>query len=117
MRELTIWLRYYTPPTLLNATTTMSNNAEIDASSPEALLTFYRRLYPFKSLFHWLNHEHVPTRRFTNREFAFNLPGDVYIRYNSFSSAEEMKSKTIQLNPSRFEIGAVYSARVSHILN
>ena len=90
----------------------MSDRIEIDSSSPQALLTFYRRLYPFKSLFNWLNHEPVPTRRFTHREFAFTLQGDIYIRYYSFANAEELKKQIVQLNPSRFEIGAVYSARV-----
>ena len=76
------------------------------------MLTFYRRLYPFKSIFNWLNHEHAPTRRFTHREFAFTLPGDVYLRYNSFNNADELKKQVCQLNPTRFEIGPVYSARV-----
>ncbi|KAF5386156.1 hypothetical protein D9615_002369 [Tricholomella constricta] len=80
-------------------------------TSPEVMLAFYRRLYPFKSLFNWLNHEHAPTRRFTHREFAFTLQGDVYLRYNSFNTAEELKKQVCQLNPTRFEIGPVYSAR------
>ncbi|KAG5352196.1 hypothetical protein C0989_003277 [Termitomyces sp. Mn162] len=80
-------------------------------TSPEAMLTFYRRLYPFKSVFNWLNHEHVPTRLFTNREFAFTLPGDVYLRYNSFSTVEELKKQICHLNPTRFEVGPVYSLR------
>ncbi|KNZ77777.1 DNA primase small subunit [Termitomyces sp. J132] len=75
------------------------------------MLTFYRRLYPFKSVFNWLNHEHVPTRLFTNREFAFTLPGDVYLRYNSFSTVEELKKQICHLNPTRFEVGPVYSLR------
>ncbi|KAK0486298.1 hypothetical protein IW261DRAFT_1549142 [Armillaria novae-zelandiae] len=44
---------------------------------------FYRRLYPFRSIFTWLNQQHAPTRLFTHREFAFTLPGDIYLRYNS----------------------------------
>ncbi|PFH52041.1 hypothetical protein AMATHDRAFT_140971 [Amanita thiersii Skay4041] len=75
------------------------------------MLTFYRRLYPFKSIFHWLNHDSTPTRRFTHREFAFTLPGDVYLRHNSFNSADDLKKQVCQLNPTRFEIGPVYSAR------
>jgi DNA primase small subunit len=54
----------------------------------------------------------VPTRQWTHREFAFTLQGDIYLRYNSFNNADEMKKEVIRLNPSRFEIGAVYSARV-----
>ncbi|PCH35118.1 prim-pol domain-containing protein [Wolfiporia cocos MD-104 SS10] len=75
------------------------------------MLAFYKRLYPFKSIFNWLNHEHVPTKLFTNREFAFTLQGDVYLRYNSFERADELKKQVCALNPTRFEIGPVYSAR------
>ena len=35
--------------------------------SPEAMLAFYKRLYPCKFIFGWLNHEHVPTKRWTYR--------------------------------------------------
>lgn len=76
---------------------------------------FYRRLYPFKSIFQWLNHEQAPTRLFTHREFAFTLPKDIYLRYNSFNNSDELKKQVCQLNPTRFEIGPVYSARVRHI--
>jgi hypothetical protein len=54
----------------------------------------------------------VPTRLFTHREFAFTLAGDIYLRYNSFANSDEMKKEVLRLNPSRFEIGAIYSARV-----
>lgn len=91
---------------------TMSGmQVEDDASSPEVMLTFYRRLYPFKSIFTWLNHQHTPTRLFTHREFAFTLPGDTYIRYNSFTTADDLKRQVCKLNPSRFEIGAIYNAK------
>lgn len=81
--------------------------------TPELMLAFYRRLYPFKSLFNWLNHEHTPTKLFYQREFAFTLQGDVYLRYQSFMNAEELKKQVCALNPTRFEIGPMYSARVS----
>ncbi|KAF9047341.1 prim-pol domain-containing protein [Panaeolus papilionaceus] len=83
----------------------------MDSTSPEIMLTYYRRLFPFKSLFAWLNHEHTSTRKFTHREFAFTLPGDIYLRYHSFNTADELKKQVLQFNPSRFEIGPVYSAR------
>ncbi|KXN90159.1 DNA primase small subunit [Leucoagaricus sp. SymC.cos] len=89
----------------------MSVEADYDHSLPEVMLTYYRRLYPFKSIFGWLNHDHIATRLFTHREWAFTLPGDVYLRYNSFSTAEDLKKQVCQLNPTRFEIGPVYSAR------
>ncbi|KAF8917907.1 DNA primase catalytic subunit [Mucidula mucida] len=85
----------------------MSN--DMDTSSPEALSIFYSRLYPFKSIFTWLNHQHAPTKLFSNREFAFTLPGDVYLRYNSFTTADELKKQVIKYNPTRFEIGPTYT--------
>lgn len=58
----------------------------------------------------------VPSRLFTHREFAFTLAGDVYIRYNSFNNADDFKREVVRLNPSRFEIGPQYTARVSRQL-
>ncbi|TFK25537.1 DNA primase catalytic subunit [Coprinopsis marcescibilis] len=84
---------------------------QIDSSAPEAMLMFYRKLYPFKSIYNWLNHDQMPTKLFTHREFAFTLQGDVYLRYKSFNSAEDLKKDICHLNPTRFEIGPVYSAR------
>jgi hypothetical protein len=55
----------------------------------------------------------MPTRLWTHREFAFTLAGDVYVRYKSYNSADELKTDVCRLNPSRFEIGPVYSGRVS----
>lgn len=85
--------------------------AEDDVSTPEVMMAFYRRLYLFKSIFAWLNHQRAPTRLFTHREFAFTLQGYVYLRYNSFSTLEELRKQVVVLNPSRFEIGAIYNAR------
>ncbi|PSR80618.1 hypothetical protein PHLCEN_2v6687 [Hermanssonia centrifuga] len=84
---------------------------EKEPLTPELMLAFYRRLYPFKSVFNWLNHEHTPTKLFTQREFAFTLQGDVYLRYQSFLSVEELKKQVCTMNPTRFEIGPMYSAR------
>ncbi|KAH0826589.1 prim-pol domain-containing protein [Lanmaoa asiatica] len=89
----------------------MSSTTDDANTSPEVMLQFYRMLYPFKSIFTWLNHEHVPTKLFTHREFAFTLQGDVYLRYHSFNTAEDLKKQVLALNPTRFEIGPVYSAK------
>jgi DNA primase small subunit len=85
-------------------------SASIEA---EAFQIYYKRLFPFKSIFQWVNHQHAPTRLFTHREWAFTLPGEVYLRWNSFNTVEEFKKEILRYNPSRFEVGAVYSAKVS----
>ncbi|KAJ3848042.1 prim-pol domain-containing protein [Lentinula lateritia] len=92
-----------------------SSDIDIDPTSEEVLLTFYRRLYPFKQLFKWLNRgperAEKESRLFPYREFAFTLRNDAYLRYNSYSSDIEMKKHVCLLTPSRFEIGPVYSAQ------
>jgi DNA primase small subunit len=74
------------------------------------MLLFYQRLFPFRHLFEWLNHSSSPQTDFTNRELAFTLQNDVYLRYLSFSSYSALKAQVIATNPKRFEIGPVYSA-------
>lgn len=44
-----------------------------------------------------------------NREFAFVLPNDAYIRYQSFLTADQFRKQCLQMTPVRFEIGPVYS--------
>ena len=74
------------------------------------MLVFYQRLFPFRYLFEWLNHSPNPTKAFTNRELAFTLQNDVYLRYLSFATHSALKAQVIATNPKRFEIGPVYSA-------
>mgnify|MGYP004507958153 CR=1 FL=1 len=70
---------------------------------------FYQRLFPFRYLFQWLNHSPTPTNDFAHREFAFTLPNDAYLRYQSFPTADLLRKQCIQMLPSRFEIGPMYS--------
>lgn len=55
----------------------------------------------------------APSKNFTHREFAFTLQNDAYLRYLSFATPEDLKKEVIRLNPARFEIGPVYTGRVS----
>lgn len=55
----------------------------------------------------------VPGKLWTHREFAFTIENDVYIRYQSFSTAYDFQKEVLRLLPSRFEIGPQYSAKVS----
>ena len=74
------------------------------------MIAFYQRLFPFRYLFQWLNHSVKPSNDFLNREFAFTLPNDAYLRYQSFSTGDLLRKDILRLNPSRFEIGPVYTA-------
>ena len=78
-------------------------------SEPDTLRQFYQRLFPFRPLFQWLNHSPTPQPDFQNREFAFVLPNDAYIRYQSFASADLFRKQCLQMTPVRFEIGPQYS--------
>ncbi|OLL25951.1 DNA primase small subunit [Neolecta irregularis DAH-3] len=79
-------------------------------SDEKVMMQFYQRLYPFRHIFLWLNHSQLSSKDFSNREFAFTLQNDAYLRYQSFNSFEALKKDVLQKNPSRFEIGPVYSA-------
>ncbi|TRM65582.1 hypothetical protein BD626DRAFT_567482 [Schizophyllum amplum] len=84
---------------------------EKEELSPDIMLAFYKRLYPFNSIFNWLNQDLVASRLFTHREFAFTLANDAYLRYQSFNNAADMKKQVLSMNPTRFEIGPVYTAK------
>lgn len=101
----------------------MVTDYQVDPTDREVLTAFYGRLYPFKSIYTWLAQAHpsdgsAPRASrvnplWTNREFAFTLQGDIYLRYNSFQDADEFRKQVLKLVPSRFEVGAVYNAKVS----
>lgn len=74
------------------------------------MLQFYSRLFPYRYFFQWLNHSPNPSTNFTHREIAFTLSNDAYLRYQSFPNVEAFRKEILRLNPSRFEIGPVYSS-------
>ncbi|EXJ95790.1 DNA primase small subunit [Capronia coronata CBS 617.96] len=78
-------------------------------SDPNLMRQFYSRLFPFRSLFQWLNHSPKPGPDFSNREFALTLPNDAYLRYQSYPTADMLRKDILRHNPSRFEIGPVYT--------
>ncbi|OQO01144.1 hypothetical protein B0A48_13387 [Cryoendolithus antarcticus] len=73
------------------------------------LKQFYQRLLPFRALFQWLNHSASPCADFQHREFAFTLQSDVYVRYQSFASADLFRKACVNTTPLRFEIGPQYT--------
>ncbi|SCU80187.1 LADA_0B05556g1_1 [Lachancea dasiensis] len=70
---------------------------------------YYQYLYPFKSIFQWLNHSPKPGKDMMNRELAMAFRSGAYKRYNSFDSAQDFKAQIQRSNPDRFEIGAIYN--------
>lgn len=82
-----------------------------DLNEPQVMSNYYRRLFPWKQLFLWLNQDHVPNYAFTHREFAVTLRNEAYLRYNSYASHIELQKDIVRLNPTRFEIGPAYTAQ------
>ncbi|KAJ4349052.1 p48 polypeptide of DNA primase [Ascochyta clinopodiicola] len=78
-------------------------------SDPDIMRAFYQRLFPFRYLFQWLNHSPTPTNDFAHREFAFTMPNESYVRYQSFPTADLLRKMCVQQLPTRFEIGPMYS--------
>ena len=85
---------------------------------------YYASLFPAKALFEWLNygyfdddldkkkgcnrtmeHLHHPS----NREFCLTLKGDVFVRYNAYATAEELKRDVKTKVPGKIDIGPVFS--------
>lgn len=48
---------------------------------------------------------------FENREFSFTLNGDIYLRFNSYESLEEMRKAIVDRAPVKIDIGAVYNMK------
>ncbi|GMF98989.1 unnamed protein product [[Candida] boidinii] len=105
---------------LIEETASSPTSLPIDASSSESssdvkkyqptstdFRHYYEHYLPFKSIFTWLNHSHVPQNDFTMREFAFEFKSGAYQRYNSFENASEFKATVLKSQPTRFEIGAI----------
>ena len=51
----------------------------------------------------------------SRREFSFTLDGDIYIRYLSFLDAKAWQAECMKKLPHKMDMGAVYTAPVSHL--
>ncbi|XP_065520620.1 DNA primase small subunit-like [Lathamus discolor] len=81
------------------------------AALPDLLPVFYRRLFPHGAYGRWLGYGGVVKNYFQLREFSFTLRDDVYVRFQSFDSPQELERELQKTNPYKIDIGAVYSHR------
>ena len=95
--------------------------------SPELLSMYYSRLFPYQLLYSWLSYDPSTVNpsnnnkttttssssTFPRREFSMTIeptPGnEVYIRYQSFLSQEELTSAIMKRRPTKIDIGAVFN--------
>lgn len=74
--------------------------------------TYYSKFFPFELVYRWLSYSDASL--FARREFACSIQVDkdnsVFARYLSFASPEEMKKVITTKNPTRIEIGAIFSS-------
>ncbi|TPX56189.1 hypothetical protein PhCBS80983_g04717 [Powellomyces hirtus] len=81
--------------------------------SDEQFLTllriFYQKLFPFADFYRWLGYGNIDNAYFAKREWSFTLASDVYIRFQSFASAEDLKHEILRMCPVKIDIGAVYN--------
>uniref|UniRef100_A0A6V7QRW5 DNA primase n=1 Tax=Ananas comosus var. bracteatus TaxID=296719 RepID=A0A6V7QRW5_ANACO len=79
------------------------------------LKIYYRKLFPYADMFKWMSyrndgkHPACGHSYFGQREFSFTLENDIYIRFQSFCSANEMESTIKEKCPFKIDIGPVYS--------
>ena len=68
---------------------------------------YYANFFPYEMYFSWLGRGEV--EQFQRREFSFTLENDVYFRFQSYKSCEELKNKLIQYCPKKIDVGAMYN--------
>lgn len=83
--------------------------------TPELLKMYYSKLFPFSMLHSWLGYDPLGKhpQLFSRREFSFTIeptPGDeIYCRYESFSTDQDLKQAVMKRRPHKIDIGAIFS--------
>ncbi|KAJ2726555.1 p48 polypeptide of DNA primase [Coemansia sp. Benny D115] len=98
-----------------NDNSNMAVDDGLDEISPMTLGQYYQRLFPHALYYSWLNHNSTqPTTLYTHREFSFTINDGIYIRYQSFTTAEDFQRELQRLSPSKIDIGAIFTAQPKH---
>ena len=79
---------------------------------PDLLRLYYARLFPYDQWCKWMayNSDEPGTgSQLARRELSLTLADDVYIRYQCFTNAKEMKTLMTKRQPHKIDIGAVFN--------
>lgn len=86
-----------------------------DGFNANYLKAYYGKVFPHSDIFKWMCYGHDgkhpgcdPTY-FSRREFSFTLDNDIYLRFQSYTSAYELESSIKEKCPFKIDIGPVYS--------
>uniref|UniRef100_A0A182LXE7 DNA primase n=1 Tax=Anopheles culicifacies TaxID=139723 RepID=A0A182LXE7_9DIPT len=91
---------------------TAKTKSEFDPNILQDLLPlYYKRLFPHKQFYRWMSYGRSESSVFSNREFSFTLQHDVYVRYQSFETQQELEREICLRAPFKIDIGAVYNIR------
>jgi len=89
----------------------VSNDGYKPEMLEDLLPQYYKRLFPYQQYARWLQYGNVDKNYMAHREFSFTLADDIYIRYLSFSNAEQLEAEMVKRCPHKIDIGAVFNAR------
>jgi len=80
--------------------------------SPQLLQMYYSRLFPYSLMHSWFSYGNQDPSIFSRREFSFTLDlngQEIYLRYQSFTGAEDLQQAILNRRPAKIDIGAVFS--------
>jgi DNA primase small subunit len=87
------------------------------------LREFYQHVFPVSDLTKWLSYDigggtSVDARGcLARREFCFTLIGDIFTRFRSYTSEQELRAELVKCYPEKIDVGAVYNVRPSQKAN
>ncbi|EME29595.1 DNA primase small subunit [Galdieria sulphuraria] len=71
---------------------------------------YYQEFFPVDLIVRWLSYSFQRNKQlFERRELSFTLDNEIYVRYQSFESAEDLRKVLVQKLPVKIDIGAVYN--------
>lgn len=84
--------------------------ANLQEFSTDLLRVYYDRLFPYDAMTNWLSYTGGPEFN-VRREWSFTMEDDIYIRYQCFKDAKEMRAAMQKRQPHKIDIGAVFNAQ------